>query len=154
MGIFVSFRTTLQRQITWKEGSLTLAKTSNFVSLFCLLWQLSIPFFTQMASTRLIVLHGWENSQLSLLSSWKNMVAASYFGEFWGIFVPKALTSYHANVLWQIFEWVFHKSIFQSHIHKQLPISSSQMPPLHPNYHKNLIMLLMTTQVQKAQYPC
>ena len=63
-----------------QQGSLTLAKRRNLSPspAFCWLYH----SFTQMESTRLVVLHAWENCQLSSSWSWDNTVAATRFHHF------------------------------------------------------------------------
>ena len=95
----------LQGQTTWKECSLTLSKTLKFVSLSCLLWRLSIPFFSTKGKYKACSFAWVVELSPSLLWSWNNAVAATYFSPFLpflanfeAFFVP--LTHSYIDVLW------------------------------------------------------
>ena len=92
----------MQSQTTWKEGSLTLQKCRN-LSPSCLAFCGVSPYHSskQMVSTRLVVLHGQENCQLSSSWSWSNAVVATRFHHFGEYKVFLCLLTYsHINVLW------------------------------------------------------
>ena len=98
----MSFGTTLQGQITCKEGSLTLSKTSKFVSLFCLLWQLPVPFFSTNYKFKACS-HAWVVELSSILVMELKQRCSSYqFSPFltnFEVFLCP-LTYSRINVLW------------------------------------------------------
>ena len=98
----MSFRRTLQSQTAYKEGSLTLSKTSKFVSFSCLLWRLPVPFFSTNGKYKAYSFAWVVELSSIFVVSWNNAVAAIHFRHFWRILryflFPRNHS--HINVLW------------------------------------------------------
>ena len=123
----------LQSQTTWKEGSLTLAKTSYFVSLSCLLWWLSLPFFCKDDNYKACSFA--SVGELSAITLWSrnNAVAATHFRHFWRIsrHILCTLTYPHINILWASIRGNVLRSLPVSN---PVYISSSIIYGLHVQY--------------------
>ena len=112
----MSFRTTLQSQTNWKEGSLTLSKMSKFVSLSCLLWQLSVSFFFTNGKYKACSV-AWAGEFSAIFEHYEAKTTQQQptifiiLGNFEVFFASSNLQFSHINVQWATIQGVVSQNL-------------------------------------------